>query len=207
MRGLLPYLRDMAKELRQSSTCRALAQSEFTHAAINELFRDKPELVGEFFVDQPKVLESSPATANFTPRAQQVLALARREADRRHDNFVGTEHLLLGIIALGQGVATNVLLKEGLDLEKVREAVEKSVGPAKNQAVIGNIPYTPRTKRVLALAAKEAKALNHTYVGTEHLLLGLLHDDEGAAGKILRDLGVHIEETRNDILKELDPNA
>ena len=99
---------------------------------------------------------------NFTPRAQQVLALARKEADRFNHNFVGTEHLLLGLIKLGQGVAVNVLQKMGLDLETVRMEVEKQVGTGPDQKMIGNIPYTPRVKKVLALAAKEAKALNHT---------------------------------------------
>src|SRR5437773_660540 len=111
---------------------------------------------------------------NFTPRAQQVLALARREADRFHHNFVGTEHLLLGLIALGQGTALTVLRKLGLDLETVRVEVEKQVGTGPDQKIIGNIPYTPRVKKVLALAAKEAGSLNHTHVGTEHILLGIL---------------------------------
>ena len=112
---------------------------------------------------------------NFTPRAQQVLALARKEADRFNHNFVGTEHLLLGLIKLGQGVAVNVLQKMGLDLETVRGAVEKQVGTGQEtKAPQGSIPYTPRVKKVLALAGKEAKALNHSYVGTEHILLGLL---------------------------------
>ena len=113
---------------------------------------------------------------NFTPRAQQVLALARKEADRFNHNFVGTEHLLLGLIKLGQGVAVNVLQKLGLDLETVRLEVEKQVGTGPDQKMMGNIPYTPRVKKVLALAQKEAKALNHTYVGTEHILLGLLRE-------------------------------
>src|SRR5215213_5488415 len=107
---------------------------------------------------------------NFTPRAQQVLALARKEADRFNHNYVGTEHLLLGLIKLGQGVAVNVLQKMGLDLETVRMEVEKQVGTGPDQKMIGNIPYTPRVKKVLALAGKEAKALNHSYVGTEHIL-------------------------------------
>src|SRR5271169_5009059 len=111
---------------------------------------------------------------NFTPRAQQVLVFARKEADRFNHNFLGTEHLLLGLIKLGQGVAVNVLQKMGLDLDTVRIAVEKEVGTGPDQKMIGNIPYTPRVKKVLALASKEAKALNHTYVGTEHILLGLL---------------------------------
>src|SRR5947209_5675802 len=143
---------------------------------------------------------------NFTPRAQQVLALARKEADRFNHNYVGTEHLLLGLIKLGQGVAVNVLQKMGLDLETVRMEVEKQVGSGPETKMVGNIPYTPRVKKVLALAGKEAKALNHSYVGTEHILLGLLREGEGVAARVLKSLEVDIERTRNEILKELDPN-
>jgi len=144
--------------------------------------------------------------SNFTPRAQQVLALARKEADRFNHNFVGTEHLLLGLIKLGQGVAVNVLQKMGLDLDTVRLEVEKQVGTGPDQKMLGNIPYTPRVKKVLSLAGKEAKALNHTYVGTEHLLLGLLREGDGVAARVLKNLDVDIEQTRQEILKELDPN-
>ena len=143
---------------------------------------------------------------NFTPRAQQVLALARKEADRFHHNYVGTEHLLLGLINLGQGVAVNVLQKMGLDLQTVRAAVEKQVGMGPESKPSGNIPYTPRVKKVLALAGKEAKALNHSYVGTEHVLLGLLREGEGVAARVLKLLEVDIERCRNEILSELDPN-
>ena len=143
---------------------------------------------------------------NFTPRAQQVLALARKEADRFHHNYVGTEHLLLGLINLGQGVAVNVLQKMGLDLQTVRSAVEKQVGTGPESKPSGNIPYTPRVKKVLALAGKEAKALNHSYVGTEHILLGLLREGEGVAARVLKSLDVDIERCRNEILAELDPN-
>jgi ATP-dependent Clp protease ATP-binding subunit ClpC len=143
---------------------------------------------------------------NFTPRAQQVLALARKEADRFNHNYVGTEHLLLGLIKLGQGVAVNVLQKMGLDLETVRSEVEKQVGSGPETKMVGNIPYTPRVKKVLALAGKEAKSLNHSYVGTEHILLGLLREGEGVAARVLKNLEVDIERTRNEILRELDPN-
>jgi ATP-dependent Clp protease ATP-binding subunit ClpC len=148
---------------------------------------------------------SEEAMNNFTPRAQQVLALARKEADRFNHNFVGTEHLLLGLIKLGQGVAVNVLQKLGLDLDTVRMEVEKQVGTGPDQKMIGNIPYTPRVKKVLALASKEAKNLNHTYVGTEHILLGLLREGDGVAARVLKNLDVDIEQTRQEILKELDP--
>jgi len=143
---------------------------------------------------------------NFTPRAQQVLALARKEADRFHHNYVGTEHLLLGLINLGQGVAVNVLQKMGLDLDTVRTAVEKQVGTGPSAKPIGNISYTPRVKKVLALAGKEAKALNHSYVGTEHILLGLLREGDGVAARVLKSLEVDIERCRDEILSELDPN-
>src|SRR5437868_6852379 len=143
---------------------------------------------------------------NFTPRAQQVLQLARKEADRFNHNYVGTEHLLLGLIKLGQGVAVNVLQKMGLDLETVRMEVEKQVGSGPETKMVGNVPYTPRVKKVLALAGKEAKALNHSYVGTEHILLGLLREGEGVAARVLKSLEIDIERTRNEILKELDPN-
>ena len=143
---------------------------------------------------------------NFTPRAQQVLALARKEADRFNHSYVGTEHLLLGLIKLGQGVAVNVLERMGLDLEGVRLEVEKEVGSGTGQKISGSIPYTPRVKKVLALANKEAKALNHSYVGTEHLLLGLLREGEGVAARVLRRMDVDIQRTRNEILAEIDPN-
>ena len=143
---------------------------------------------------------------NFTPRAQQVLALARKEADRFNHNYVGTEHLLLGLIKLGQGVAVNVLQKMGLDPEIVRQEVEKQVGTGPENKMSGNIPYTPRVKKVLALAGKEAKALQHSYVGTEHILLGLLREGEGVAARVLTSLEVDLERTRNEVLKELDPN-
>jgi ATP-dependent Clp protease ATP-binding subunit ClpC len=149
---------------------------------------------------------SDDAMNNFTPRAQQVLALARKEADRFNHNVIGTEHLLLGLIKLGQGVAVNVLQKMGLDLETVRMEVEKQVGTGPDQKVIGNIPYTPRVKKVLDLARREAKSLNHTYIGTEHILLGLLREGDGVAARILRSLDVDIEQARQEILKELDPN-
>jgi ATP-dependent Clp protease ATP-binding subunit ClpC len=142
---------------------------------------------------------------NFTPRAQQVLALARKEADRFHHNYVGTEHLLLGLIKLGQGVAVSVLQKMGLDLETVRAAVEKQVGTGQETKTQTSIPYTPRVKKVLALSGKEAKTLNHSYVGTEHILLGLLREGEGVAARVLKSLDVDIERTRNEILRELDP--
>jgi hypothetical protein len=153
-----------------------------------------------------QMLANPEGLSNFTPLAQQALALARKEADRLNHNFLGTEHLLLGLIALGQGIAVNVLRKLGLDLETVRTEVKQQVGTGPQLENNGNVPYTPRFKKVLALATKEAKALNHTYVGTEHILLGLLREGDGIAARVLKNLGVNIERTRQEILKELDPN-
>ncbi len=143
---------------------------------------------------------------NFTPRAQQVLALARKEADRFNHNYVGTEHILLGLIKLGQGVAVSVLQNMGLDLETVRIEVEKQVGSGPENTISGNIPYTPRVKKVLSLSNKEAEQLDHSYVGTEHLLLGLLREGEGVAARVLTSLNVDINQTRQEILAEIDPN-
>ena len=146
------------------------------------------------------------AGTHHAPRAKRVIDLAYDEARNLNNNYIGTEHLLLGLIKLGQGVAVNVLQKLGLDLETVRMEVEKQVGTGPDQKMMGNIPYTPRVKKVLALAQKEAKALNHTYVGTEHILLGLLREGDGVAAKVLKSLDIDIEAVRQEILKELDPN-
>jgi len=143
---------------------------------------------------------------NFTHRAQQVLRLAQQEAERFNHGYVGTEHLLLGLVALGQGVAVSVLQKMGVELETLRLEVEKAVGVGPETKTIGNIPFTPRVKKVLALAGSEARALNHSYVGTEHILLGLLREGEGVAARILKNLNVDLEKTRIAIMRELDPD-
>jgi len=143
--------------------------------------------------------------SNFTPRAQQVIQLARKEADRFNHPYVGTEHILLGLIALGQGVAVSVLEKMGIDLDSVRLEVEKAVGQGPETKTVGNVPLTPRAKKVLMLAGNEARSLNHTYVGTEHILLGLLREGEGVAANVLRSLSVNPDVTRTEILKMLDP--
>jgi ATP-dependent Clp protease ATP-binding subunit ClpC len=135
-----------------------------------------------------------------------VLALAREEAVRLNHYFAVSEHVLLGLISLGQGVAVNVLAKLGLNLANVRETVEKGVGTGPDQRATRNPTFTPRAKKALALAVKEAKAMNHAYVGTEHIVLGLLRGGDGVAARVLKDLGVEIEKTRLEILKELEPN-
>jgi ATP-dependent Clp protease ATP-binding subunit ClpC len=149
---------------------------------------------------------------NFTPRSQQVLVLARQSADHMRNNYVGTEHLLVGLIELGQGIAVNVLKKLNVTLELVHEKIKevlKTQGQGLNvkfSLPTDNIPFTPRVKKVLILAANEARAFQHPYIGTEHLLLGILREGEGVAAKVLAEFGVDIERCRREILEELDPN-
>lgn len=138
---------------------------------------------------------------NFSPRAQQVLALARKEADRLHHNYVGSEHLLFGLIRLGHGGAVNIINKLGTDLATIRIEMEQQVGSGPETQMVPNVPYTPRVKRVLAFAAKEAKSLDHSYVGTEHLLLGLLKEGEGIAARVLIRLGINEQAVREEMLK------
>ncbi len=126
---------------------------------------------------------------NFTPRAQRVLHLARKEAEQFNHNYVGTEHILLGLVALGSGVAVSALQSLGVDLQGLRMEVEKAVGTGTDTKTAGNIPFTPRAKKVLALATSEARSLNHSYVGTEHILLGLLREGEGIAARVLENMG------------------
>ena len=147
------------------------------------------------------------ALENYTPRARQILALAREESERFNHNFIGTEHVILGLLRLNTGVACNVLKNKGVALETIRLEVEKEVGRVPEQKVIGTMPFTPRVKRVLALAAEEAKLFDHTYIGTEHILLGILREGYGVAARVLKNLGVDLEATRAEIRKELDPNA
>ncbi len=143
---------------------------------------------------------------NFTPRAQQVLKLARKESDDFNHPYIGTEHLLLGLIALEEGVAVTVLSSLGISLERVRLEVEKSVGQGPPTKQMGNVPYTPRSKKVLQLAGAEAKALNHTYIGTEHILLGLIREGEGVASHVMRGLDIDLDTVRDEVMRELDPN-
>ena len=142
----------------------------------------------------------------FTPTAGQVLALSRDEADRFHHGYVGTEHLLLGLVRLGQGVAFNILQRLGLDLATTRGEVERLVATNPGTALSSRVPYTLRFKKVLALSGMEAKALNHTWVGSGHLLLGLLHENHSAAARILESRGAEIETTRIEVDKAFKNN-
>jgi ATP-dependent Clp protease ATP-binding subunit ClpC len=135
----------------------------------------------------------------FTERARRVLSLAQEEAQRFQHNYIGTEHLLLGLVREGEGVAAKVLLKLGADLQRVRSAVEFIIGRG-DRIVLGEIGLTPRAKKVIELAVDEARRLNHHYIGTEHLLLGLLREGEGIAAGVLESLGVKLEQARRETL-------
>ncbi len=134
------------------------------------------------------------------------MELARREAERFNHNFVGTEHVLLGIIRAGEGTASRILQQMGLDLPTIRMEVEKLAGTGPDQKFIGNIPYTPRTKKVLLFAWKEAQALGHPHVGTEHILLGLLLEGDGLAARVLKNQDVDLETTRRLIVERFAPS-
>lgn len=143
---------------------------------------------------------------NFTPRAKHVLVLAQKEAERFNHDYVGTEHLLLGLLALGEGVAVSVLKSLSLNLDKLRLEVEKHCGVGGPTKQKGIAPFTPRLKRVLILAATEAKGMNYNFIGTEHLLLALLREGESVAARILTNMQVDIEKVRQEVIKALDPN-
>jgi ATP-dependent Clp protease ATP-binding subunit ClpC len=139
----------------------------------------------------------------FTERVRKVIYLAREEAARLQHDYIGTEHLLLGVIREGEGIAATVLNNLGVDLDQIRQAVENMVSAAGGTMTIGEIPFTPRAKRVLELAVDEARSLGHNYVGTEHLLLGLIREGEGVAAKVLLELGVDRKRVREETLKLL----
>jgi ATP-dependent Clp protease ATP-binding subunit ClpC len=140
----------------------------------------------------------------FTNRAKQVIKLAKKEAQRMNHNYLGTEHLLLGLLKLGQGVAVNVLRNLNLDFDTVRAEVEKLVGYGPEIQVYGDPALTGRVKKVFEYANEEATTLNHNYVGTEHLLLGLLRQTDGVAAQVLENLNVNLKEVRKEVLKELE---
>ncbi|MCB1119125.1 MAG: ATP-dependent Clp protease ATP-binding subunit [Chlamydiia bacterium] len=140
----------------------------------------------------------------FTNRAKQVIKLAKKEAQRMNHNYLGTEHVLLGLLKLGQGVAVNVLRSLNIDFETVRAEVEKLVGYGPEIQVYGDPALTGKVKKVFEYANEEAANLNHNYVGTEHLLLGLLRQTDGVAAQVLENLNVNLKEVRKDVLKELE---
>jgi ATP-dependent Clp protease ATP-binding subunit ClpC len=136
----------------------------------------------------------------FTERAKKVLVLAQEEAQRFNHNYIGTEHLLLGLVREGEGIAAKVLSNLGVELNKVRSAVEFIIGRG-DRMVIGDISLTPRAKKVIELAVEEARRLNHNYIGTEHLLLGLVREGEGIAAGVLESLGVNLEKVRTQVIQ------
>ncbi len=139
----------------------------------------------------------------FTERARKVIVYAKEEARRFNHDYIGTEHLLLGLIREGEGVAAAVLQKLGLGLETIRLEVEKLVQPGPQTQVVGDIPFTPRSKKALELSAEEARALGHNYIGTEHLLLGLVKEGEGMAYRVLLNLGLDLGKLRNEVMELL----
>ena len=143
---------------------------------------------------------------NFTPRAKHVLALAQKESERLNHDYIGTEHLLLGLISLGEGVAVSVLKAMGLDLNTLRFEVERQFGTGGQTKQEGPAPMTARLKKIIAMSAGEARAMNYNYIGTEHLLLALLREGNSAAAQILRSLKVNVERVREEVVKALDPN-
>src|SRR6187399_2309399 len=144
----------------------------------------------------------------FTDRARKVMQLANQEAQRFNHEYIGTEHILLGLVKEGSGVAANVLKNLDIDLRKIRLEVEKIVqtGPGGDQVVLGKLPHTPRAKKVIEYSVEEARNLNHNYVGTEHLLLGLLREQEGVAAQVLMNLGLKLEDVREEVLNLLGHN-
>src|SRR5437868_5963345 len=139
----------------------------------------------------------------FTDRARRVMGLARQEAQRFNHEYIGTEHILLGLIQEGSGVAANVLRNLDIDLDKIRREVEKIVQSGPSMVTMGQLPFTPRAKKVLELAVEEASNLGHNYIGTEHLLLGLIRENEGIAAQVLLNLGTKLEEVREEVLELL----
>jgi ATP-dependent Clp protease ATP-binding subunit ClpC len=139
----------------------------------------------------------------FTDRARKVMALANQEAQRLNHEYIGTEHILFGLVKEGSGVGANVLKNLDIDLRKVRTEIEKLVKAGPPTVTMGKLPQTPRAKHVIEHAILEARGLNHNYVGTEHLLLGLLREIDGVAAQVLMNLGVKLEEVREEILNLL----
>ena len=141
---------------------------------------------------------------NFTERVRKVLAMAREEAERLRHEYVGAEHILLGLIREGEGVAAAVLQNLSVDLDEIQQKIEDTVKKGKAAAATGpDLPYTSRAKKVLELAMAEARDLTHNYVGTEHLLLGLLREEKGIAAQVLTDHGVNLDAARAETLRLL----
>jgi ATP-dependent Clp protease ATP-binding subunit ClpA len=140
----------------------------------------------------------------FTDRARKIMALANHEAMQFHHEYIGTEHILLGLVKAGSGVGANALKNLGVDLRGVRLEVERLIKVGPDMVTVGKLPQTPRCKRVIELAIEESRSLRHDYVGSEHLLLGLLREQEGVAGTVLRIMGLQIEQVRDEVVRFLE---
>jgi ATP-dependent Clp protease ATP-binding subunit ClpC len=139
----------------------------------------------------------------FTERAKQVVVLAQDEARALKHNYIGTEHILLGLLREEEGLAARVLESLDVTVEEVRAQVARIIGPGDEPIVSGQIPFTPRAKKVLELSLREALSLKHNYIGTEHILLGLVRENEGVAARILLDFDADAEKIRNEIMRVL----
>ena len=139
----------------------------------------------------------------FTERAKQVVVLAQEEARALKHNYIGTEHILLGLLREEEGLAARVLESLDVTVEEVRAQVARIIGPGDEPIVSGQIPFTPRAKKVLELSLREALSLKHNYIGTEHILLGLVRENEGVAARILVDFDADAETIRNEIMRVL----
>jgi len=172
-------------------------------AKVNRPRSDILRKVKEFIVGRGAV--KLPPSIAFAPAAQQTLEFARAEAPRLNHDFIGTEHVLLGLLKSQSEIVPNVMRRLGVEFEAVRVEIEKVIGPGMPaQRVAANIPYTPRATRALALAAKEAEELNQAQVSPEHIFLGLIKEGEGVAAIVLKNLGVEIGRARGELVKEMN---
>ena len=138
----------------------------------------------------------------FTDRARKVMALANQQAQRFNHEYIGTEHILLGLVKEGGGTGAVILKNRGVDVKKLRLEVEKLFKSGPDMVAMGKLPQTPRARKVIEYAIEEARTLNHDYMGTEHILLGLLQETEGVAAQVLMNLGLTLESTRRDVLEK-----
>jgi ATP-dependent Clp protease ATP-binding subunit ClpA len=211
---ILTAAHKIPKELKPGTT-ETYPVSDLTSADLNALSQ-QPTGDGGISLDIQVLSTDNPLSSpqteepypRFTDRSRKTMQLANQEAQRLNHEYIGTEHILLGLVKEGSGVAANVLKNLDIDLRKIRLEVEKIVqhGPGEEQVVLGRLPHTPRAKKVIAYSVEEARNLNHNYVGTEHLLLGLLREHEGVAAQVLLNLGLKLEELREGIINFLGPS-
>src|SRR5436189_5899637 len=164
------------------------------------------EFSREILTEEIPIMSDRDRFDKFTERARKVLSLAQEEAQRFEHNYIGTEHLLLGLVRDGEGVAAKVLANLGVELNKVRSAVEFIIGRG-DRIVLGEIGLTPRAKKVIELAVDEARLLNHRYIGTEHLLLGLLREGNGIGAGVLESFGLSLQEVRAKTIQVLNEQS